>query len=71
MKTLVDSLVTKQRAHIRALQRLMENFRNHPSTNPALKREESEDALDKVLQDTSSASDPLAIIQPGHKAPTV
>ncbi|MGH8611407.1 MAG: hypothetical protein ACREYF_04990 [Gammaproteobacteria bacterium] len=34
-----------------------------------LKPEEREDALDKALQDTYPASDPLAILQPGHKAP--
>jgi hypothetical protein len=34
-----------------------------------LERKESEDALDRALQDTYPASDPLAIIQPGHEVP--
>lgn len=37
---------------------------------PKPKRNESERALDQALEDTYPASDPLALVQPGHAPPS-
>ena len=37
---------------------------------PNPKRKESERALDQALEDTYPASDPLALVQPGHASPS-
>jgi hypothetical protein len=38
--------------------------------SPKPKRNESERALDQALEDTYPASDPLALVQPGHAPPS-
>ena len=38
--------------------------------SPKPKRNESERALDQALEDTYPASDPLALVQPGHASPS-
>ena len=37
---------------------------------PKPKRNDSERALDQALEDTYPASDPLALVQPGHALPS-
>jgi hypothetical protein len=41
-----------------------------PSQKKKDKNKERERILDKALEDTYPASDPLNIIQPGHESPT-